>query len=198
MKLMKTMILTATCFSSVACLGAPDTQDQTEASARGISLCAPHCPRVTPPVSYVPPLVLNLSSEQGDYVSDDSSLHPAYPAYFVVGVQNLGDVPNEIAFARPTSDVPHDLCSRTTTDGTLYAHNAAGNYWYIFGTRTKLGTWVAASGSGFGYIPAHCDVGISWSLPPSVDAVMISARSSTYWGGSYYARQITEGASWNN
>lgn len=200
MKLANLTVVVSACLGMVACIGAPDEDVDIDEPLKTSQACVSNCSPtpVTPPPADDFPLYLDTSSEQGDYVSATSGPSPVYPNYFVIDIRDLGPVPNETAFAEPTDDVAQDPCSRTTTNGTLYAHNAAGAYWYILSSKSKTGVWVAASGSGLGYTPAHCDLTISWSIPGTVDEVKVSARSSTYWAGSYYERQITEGAYWYN
>lgn len=197
MKIVNVMVLLAA--SALAgCVGGGESEIEIDEVAKEpqicfIGRCSPP-PPVTPPIADDFVLFLDLSSEVGDDVWSTSGPSPQYPNYYDVQVNDLGPVPHETAYAFPTSAVPQDLCSKTTTSGTLYAHDPALGYWYILSTKSKVGVWVPASGSD----PAYCDARLTWAIPGSVDSVIISGRSATLWAGSYYDRQITEGVYWYN
>jgi hypothetical protein len=199
MKLMKILPLALASLGMAACVGAPDDGVASEEVPLDPQICTIGCrpPQVTPPSQNGLNLHLDTSAEQGDQVMATSMFQLPYPSDWVTHIDGINaPVSNLTAYVETTDSAPQDLCGVTTMSGTLYGYSPTWGYWYVVSSKSQGGVWVPESGSGLGYVPAYCDLTIEWAIPSGVNQVEIAARAVTSWHGTYYERQINEGAYW--
>ncbi|MFO0575859.1 MAG: hypothetical protein U1A78_17820 [Polyangia bacterium] len=174
-------------------LPAEAAEDPAAVTQQGAALCTGCAPTpVTPPTASAW-ISVPTNGEVGNGASLTSASSPS--GSFTGGFQGLIGQPNQIASIEPTSPpTSTDVCSRSGTSATVYAHSKSLGYWYVYGTMSKGGTWVPASG----FIPAHCDLGAGLAVSGSdVDKVIIDGYSYFCWYGTCWNRQVREGVYWH-
>lgn len=167
--------------------GAGEVAQEASALCTG---CAP--PPVTPPTASASATV-PASGEVGNAASLTSPASPS--GAFVGSFQGLVGKPNQFVSIEQTAPpVNTDVCSRTGTSATVYAHSKSLGYWYVLDTIHKAGSWVPASG----FIPAHCDTGAGLAIKTSdIDKVIVSGYSTFCWYGTCWYRQVTQSVAWH-
>lgn len=176
------------------CGEAPEVDGAPAAVAQeGSALCTGCAPTAVTPPTASAWISVPTNGEVGNGASLTSPSSPS--GSYAGGFQGLIGQPNQIASIEPTSPPANtDTCSRSGTSATVYAHSKALGYWYVYGTMSKGGTWVPASG----FIPAHCDLGAGLAVSGSdIDKVIIDGYSYFCWYGTCWNRQVREGVYWH-
>lgn len=164
-----------------------------EVAQEGSALCTTCAPTpVTPPTPSAS-ITVPTHGEVGNGASLTSAASPS--GAFVGGFNGLVGMPNQLVSIEQTSPPTNtDVCSRTGTTATVYAHSKSLGYWYVLDTISKAGSWVPASG----FIPAHCDTGAGLAITTSdIDKVIVSGYSTFCWYGTCWYRQVTQSVAWH-
>lgn len=173
--------------------GAAFEQEPADIAQGQSALCTSCAPTpVTPPT----PTAWTTVPTNGEVGNGSSLTSPASPTdSFVGGFRGLIGLPNQVVSVEQTSPPSNtDVCSRTSTSATVYAHRKSLGYWYKFGSVGRGGVWVPASG----IIGAHCDTGVGLEVKSSdIDQVIVDGYSTFCWYGTCYYRQIKQSVFWH-